>query len=255
MTRFDDWCEETEGTANGHDFTMLVTIDGGHEIGVDLVSKIVPTHYVSNEKYARMLKMLGKPSAAKYLQTKMPLKKRGRSGDLGEILAITYVKENTIWDQMVEKLRWSDHREMPMRGDDLLAVGIVDGEIQFLKGEAKSRAKLATKPITDARESLEKDEGRPTPHALSFLSDRLAEEGRHDISDRINSAQFRDGIALKNLTQMIFTFSGNNPKAFLVKDLNSYSGDVDQFSIGLRVPEHQKFIHDVYSKVIDDGDA
>jgi len=188
MTKFNEWCDETEEKVNGHVLTVLSADEDWHGTGVDLVSKVVPQNYVSNARYAHLLNLLGKPATAKSLQNKMPVGKKGRSGDLGEILAITYVEENTIWDQVVTRLRWSDHREMPMRGDDLIAMGVdSNGVMQILKGEVKSRAKLATKPITDAREALLKDNERPTPHALSFISDRLYEEGRTDISGPVTA--------------------------------------------------------------------
>lgn len=82
----------------------------------------------------------------------------------------------------------------------------------------------------------------------------MFEEGRIDIADRINLAQFKDGISLKQVSHMLFTFTGNNPENFLTADLNSYVGDIDQFSVGLRVSAHQNFIKMVFEKAVD-GDA
>ena len=50
---------------------------------------------------------------------------------------------------------------------------------------------------------------------------------------------------------MLFTFTGNNPENFLTADLNNYTGTIDQFSVGLRVEDHQAFIKVVYKKALD----
>lgn len=256
MSEFDEWCEEEEKEINGQELTLLTTDEEGVAIGLEAVAAIVPTHYVSGERYAHILDRLGKLEAAAYLRTKLPESKKVRSGDLCEIIAISYIEEQTIWDQTAMKLRWKDHREMAMRGDDLLAVGVDhSNKTQFLKGEAKSRASLSTAPITAARIALNRDDGRPTPHALAFLADRLYEEGREEIADRIDRAQYAEGINIDQISHMVFTFSGNDPSTFLEADLNSYAGDVDQFSVGLRIVTHQAFIKGVFDKVSANGDA
>ena len=252
---FDSWCDESEKEVSGHLLTVLRTDDDRKDIGVKAVADELPQHYVSDDRYADILKKLGKPAAARYLEEKLPRTEQIRSGDLGEILATSYIEQETDWDQTVKKLRWKDHREMPMHGDDLLAVGFWGDGIQFLKGESKSRKRLSRISLREAREALDGNNGRPTPHALAFLSDRLADEGREDIADQIDDAQYRDGIPIDRISHMVFTFSGNNPERLLKTDLEEYDGDVYQFSVGLQVKTHQEFIKKVFETVRADGDA
>tara|TARA_R110000850_G_scaffold38800_27_gene100996 strand:+ start:2197 stop:2967 length:771 start_codon:yes stop_codon:yes gene_type:complete len=256
MSKFNSWCDETENNQKNRDLTLLRTDAGRLAIGVKALAGIVPSHYASEDRVSKILGNLGKQAAADFVKNKLPQTKRIRSGDLGEILAISYVQEQTIWDQTVKKLRWKDHREMPMRGDDLLAIHVDDDDnIEFLKGESKSRQSLSKATVNDARTALLADNSRPTPHALAFLSDRLAEEGREDLSDLIDQAQYVHGIKLKDVSHMIFTFSGNCPEKFLFKDLKNYKGKVYQWSVGLWIEDHQKFIADVFEKVVADGNA
>ena len=252
---FDAWCKESEDQVNDHDIVVLRVDDDHTDIGVEAVARELPQHYVSTHRYARILKRLGKSAAAQYLEKKLPQTKSMRSGDLGEILAISYIEEKTIWDQTVKKLRWKDHREMPMRGDDLLAVGFEDGKIQFLKGESKSRKNLSKASLQEARKALNGNNGRPTPHALTFLADRLAEEGREDIADQIDDAQRQDSIPIDCVSHMVFTFSGNNPECLLKTYLAKYKGKFYQFFVGLRVKTHQEFVKKVFETVRADGDA
>ena len=255
MSLFNAWCDESEDTVNDHRLVVLRTDDKRTAIGVDAVANELPDHYVSADRYADILTKLGKPAAAQYLREKLPQTRSTRSGDLGEVLATSYIEQETIWNQTVKKLRWKDHREMAMRGDDLLAIGIDDGGIQFLKGESKSRLNLSMTTLSEARKALSGNNERPTPHAVAFLSDRLADEGREDIADQINTAQYRDGISDDRVSHMIFTFSGNNPERLLKVSLVEYDGDMSQFFVGLQVEAHQDFIQEVFDKVIADGDV
>ena len=61
------------------------------------------------------------------------------SAELGEVLARSYGEERADWGNTVNKLRWNDHREMPMRGDDLLAIRVDGRNLSILKGEGRSR--------------------------------------------------------------------------------------------------------------------
>ena len=255
MSDFDEWCEEQELEYNGNDLVLLTTEPEHAEIGIEKLAGVLPNHYVSSERYAHLLNRLGKSKAAKALEEKLPTSIAVRSGDIGEILASTYIEEQTVWDKSVKKLRWKDHRNMAMRGDDILAVSIpTRGRIGFLKGESKSRVKLNTATVGEARNGLNSNDGKPSPHALAFLSDRLFEEGRVEIADQIDDAQRVNGISKRQVTHMIFTFTGNNPKNFLKNDLEAYNGDIDQFNVGLRVEGHQAFIKAVFEKVTN-GDS
>ncbi len=74
-------------------------------------------HYVSRQ----WLATFGRKDLAAKLSTVLPVSKRQRSGDLGEILATEYVNLKE-WDYQVPvlRLRWKDSRELPMRGEDVI---------------------------------------------------------------------------------------------------------------------------------------
>lgn len=218
------------------------------------VAAVVPDHYASNVHLARVLKRLGKDAAANLLLEKMPKGKSIRSGDLGEIMCAAYVGEFTMYGTGINRLRWKDHREMAMRGDDIVAVRVTsNGEPRFLKGEAKSNVTLSKTTVKNAREALRSHNNRPSGHALTFLAARLHEEGKHTLGDVIDDAQLVDGIELSEVSHMLFTFSGNDPTKLLTDDLKAYRGRVRQSSVGLKADKHQEFIKAVFDKVIEDG--
>ena len=251
MSIFDDWFDISTETVNGHDYKAVNLLDENHESVVEDVATVVPNHYIDPESIAHTLERLGKPAAAQKLRTKLPLTKTLRSGDLGEILATEYIESETEFNVPISKLRWHDHREMAMRGDDV--IGILSPENnhkpRFIKTEAKSRVALRKQVLIEARKALDADDGRPAPHALAFVAERIREGGDTGLADAIDDAQLKDGIATKEMEHLLFTLTGSNPNNLQKEILETYDGDIKQHAVGLRIKTHQKFIADVYEEV------
>lgn len=241
----------------GHSLQVLKASSGKLKTAVGALATIVPKHYASDARLSDLLKRLGKPATAKFIKEKLPKTKQLRSGDLGEILGSSYVEQHTTFTTAISKLRWKDHRDMAMRGDDLIGLQPVVGpeKIRFLKGEVKSAAKLTAATVTKARGALKRARSRPSPHTLEFLADRLHEEGDHALADLVDDALLVDGISLSQMSHLIFCFTGNDPTTILKADVKAYTGKVPQIAVGLHVNGHQKFIADVFTKVIADANG
>ncbi|MFF1832383.1 Hachiman antiphage defense system protein HamA [Paenarthrobacter sp. NPDC058040] len=231
---------------------MVPADDVAVDIGVKWAAAAVPRHYVSADEIAVVLNALGKPQAAEVLSGKLPLSKRTRSGELGEVLATQYVARELGY-RMIARLRWKDSREMPMRGDDLLGIRMADDKLEFLKGEAKSRTSLSTSTLDEAETALLSEHGLPTPHAMMFVAARLREMGETNLYVKILAAQLHGRIRSGDVTHLLFTFSGNSPLVLLRNHTNAYKGEIRRLGVGLQVPEHQLFIRRVFEKVIRDA--
>ena len=255
MGLFDKWCNEAKHDIGDHMLRILRADKTRRALGVKVVAKALPEQYVSSSRYADVLNKLGKDAAADYLRGKLPTSKAVRSGELGEVLALTFVEERTGWGDTVKKLRWKDHRDMPMRGDDVLAIRMDGAEVSLLKGEAKSRGSLSNTVLKEAQKALKANRGLPSPHALTFYADRLEEEGKKDLADEIIRMQCRDGIPRDCVSHMIFSLSGNDPENLLRGRLNKYKGKFEQIYVGIRVKELGEFVESVFEKVGNDGDA
>jgi hypothetical protein len=254
MSRLKAWCDLVDQKIKANRLTVLSADPAKRTVAIEALAKEVPNHYSSPKRVARLLKRLGKDKAAAYIEQKLPTAATSRSGDLGEILATLYVAEFTPFGVSINRLRWKDHREMAMRGEDIVAVQWdAAAGLRILKGESKSNASLSTATVTKARTALKHSNGRPTPHALSFLADRLHEQGKHDLGNEIDEIQLSKGIKLAQMAHMLFTFSGNDPTGFLKTDLTSYAGKIQQYSVGITLKGHQKFIKEVFDKVIENG--
>lgn len=256
MAQFNDWCLTVDKPIGNH-FCRVMTGQVEHiPVGIQTTAALVPAHYASEEQVARALERLGKPAAAALIQGKLPTTRAIRSGDLGEIYATEWIDtQSGGYRAPIKRLRWKDHRNMAMRGDDVIGIlqDAKSQQLHFLKTEAKSRAALTAQVLADARTALDKDGGLPSAHALSFISARLLELGNLPLADAIDDALLKHGIPAQNVRHLLFTFSGNPPDALLTAALQAYPGAINQWGVGLRVEGHAYFIGAVYDRVIADA--
>lgn len=252
MLEFKDWCDAADIKVGPYALRLLSSDPARMNAGIVATAAIVPTHYAAEERVAAILRRLGKPAAAQFIEGKLPTSKSIRSGDLGEILATEWIASQGGYQVPVKRLRWKDHRNMAMRGDDVIGIrqDPQAGGVLFLKTEAKSRVALSAAVVAEARAGLDKDGGLPSAHALSFIADRLAELGNGALADAILDAQLKHGIQAQSVRHLTFTVSGNDPKVHLTGSLQTYSGGITQWSVGLRIEGHVAFVAAVYDLVI-----
>ncbi|WP_093209964.1 Hachiman antiphage defense system protein HamA [Variovorax sp. YR750] len=256
MAQFNDWCFSVDEQVGNHFRRVMTGQAASIPIGIQATAAIVPAHYASEEQVARALARLGKPEAAALIEGKLPTTKAIRSGDLGEIYATEWIDGHSGgYRAPIKRLRWKDHRNMAMRGDDVIGI-FQDPQTQrlhFLKTEAKSRVALTAQVLNEARAGLDKSDGLPSAHALSFISARLLELNQLPLADAIDDALLKHGISSQNVRHLLFTFSGNAPDALLTASLQAYPGPINQWGVGLRVEGHAAFIGAVYDRVVSDA--
>src|SRR3954466_1270868 len=86
---------------------------GARAAGLTAVRKLLAEHFVGE---ATVLQAGGYTKAAAVIANSLPIDKRTRSGDLGELLATEYVDAKTPFVIPIRKLRWKSDRQMPMHG-------------------------------------------------------------------------------------------------------------------------------------------
>lgn len=243
----------TTQTEGEHTFHIMVLRPEEFEGLVSSVSGLLPEHYISPDSIADILERLGKAATAQKLKDKIPEATKTRSGDVGEVVTTNYIEGSTAYSVPIRKLRWRDHRDMAMRGDDVIGIHInpYDQSIRFLKAEAKANKSLSRAVLRKAREELDNDGGLPAPHALGFVIDRLKDIGNHDLAHKIEKAQLVDGIRAEQTEHLLFTFTASDPSTLQKEAFESYKGNIKQTSVGFRISAHQEFIESVYQGVID----
>lgn len=251
MINLKNYCSDIEEVISNHKLRGMAFNEATKAAAVSAIAKAVPGYYTDPGRVASLLNKLGKAAAAKYVEQKLPSLKSIRSGDLGEILCNSYVLETTTFKLGIKRLRWKDHRNMSMRGEDVLAFDIQPKKnLKVLKVEVKSRAALSTSVIDQARTALSASNDLPSPHALAFVADRAHEMGDVILGNALDNAQLNNGIRPSQVSHMLFTFSGNNPVNLLKANLMKYTGSVSQHYVGLQVKDHQAFISTIFAAVV-----
>ena len=259
MGLYKRWCKASREKNKRKRYWTYVEKDGGREEIRGCLANTIRSHYDRLERIAENVDQLGYKVAAEILSEAMSQTPKGRSGDLGEILATELVEEEIGLRVPVRRLRYKDNRDMAMRGDDFIGARF-DGEgekLWLLKGEAKSNKVLGKATVTSARKVLNRDSGRCTPSSLLFVANRLLES--NDPDDNELGRSLRDEVGLRSLSadridHMLFTVSGNGPHASLKQDLDATDTNRDQYVVNIHVKDHQDFIAAMYEEAVDLGD-
>ncbi len=249
MTRYAEWCTQSDLPVPKHKLQILKADPTKQATAISAIAEVVPSHYIEPERLAELFARLGRNEVAEYISLKLPTAESIQSGDLGEVLCATFVHETTPFKLGIKRLRWKDHRNMAMRGDDVLAFELRQSTptLRVLKAESKSRATMPAAVLNAARKSLSEFSELPSPHAMSFVADRLSKAEDKPLRDALDDALLKEGLNTSQVTHMLFSFSGNDASDILRKNLAEYVGPVAQHYVGLHVEGQRAFIGAVFA--------
>ena len=120
MSLYDQWCDAAREEDGRKKYWCLVEKAGGRDAIRASLAETVRSHYDRLDRIADDVARLGYEGAAEILRAQLPQTSKGRSGDLGEILATELVEEGIGLRVPVRRLRYKDGRNMAMRGDDFM---------------------------------------------------------------------------------------------------------------------------------------
>jgi len=205
--------------------------------------ELLADHYVGA---ATVAKAGGYEKAAAVIQNSLPTSKQTRSGDFGEMIATEYVDAETAFRVPIRKLRWKSDRQMPMHGNDVIAVNASCKPVQVLKCESKSGVSISNKVIADAAKQLDADDGRPNPSTLAFITKRLYEENRDAEAKVFQDLQCDGGMSSKNITHMIFVVAGDNPCDELSRAPAPAQPEITRDAAAVVIDDHADFIEALF---------
>ena len=142
---------------------------------------------------------------------------------------------------------------MAMRGDDVIGIRITEGagqQISYIKVEAKSSKALSSDKLQKAREELDQNDGKPSTHALVFISDRIREHGNVKLADVILKSTLTHGIKNNQVKHLLFTLT-QSPESLVENLLRITTATFPQKAIHFRIDNHQKMINDTYQEVLN----
>lgn len=238
----EDWLE-VDQDSEFPNVALLTERAGAREGALLALCAIVADHLVGADVLSRM----GFVRAAQVVRANLPTEKRIQSGDLAEVIGTEYVLERTDFSVPIKRLRYKDHRNMSMRGDDIIGLRRDGTGAKFLKGEVKSRSALTSAVLDEARDALRSNGGRPKPETIAFIARVLRREGRDDEAESFEDLQLNQ-LRLDDVAHLVFTMSGNPPSTML-RALAQHSDRRDLRLVGLLVTDHQAFIQTVFGRL------
>ncbi len=195
MANLRSWCTVKQpirvgshlaGVIESHDdATGAVTLGAG-----------LPNTYAKADTLAWIAERMGKDEVANFLRNKLPTTANARSGDVGEILATAYLREEHGCVVGPSRLIDRDHQEWAMRGDDALAAKVGHGgKVRIVKAEAKSRVKLYKDTAAEARDGLARNGEMPSPQSLAQFAERLMFTADSAVGEAVLMLQLREACA------------------------------------------------------------
>jgi hypothetical protein len=239
---FDDWLENVPSTATN--VPLFKERSSARLAGLDTLKKLLADHFIGEDV---VLKMGGYDKTAEVLKNSVPTRKRTRSGDLGELIATEYVDAKTTFRVPVRKLRWKSDREMPMHGNDVVAIEVKGTSIRVLKGESKSRVQFAAGVVEEAAKGLDGHGGRPNPSTLAFITKRLYEQNRDQEAKVFEDLQVDGALPSKSVLHLIFALAGKDPSKHLAAGPRPKNSAVKRAVAAVVIPDHAAFVEAVYT--------
>ena len=246
-TLFRRWCNKKSGAQNGHPFDVLTEKPNLREQVLPEIVSVLHDHYDARSRFLRRAEQLGYDRAVEVIRQRLPTTAGARSGDLGEILATEYINSSSPFTVPINRLQWKDGRNVALRGDDLIGFRLkANGKLDsLLKGESKSRISLYADAMSEAVNKLREYDGRPSPHSMLYLVDRLHELGHTAWAEVLEDYSLNGGSVA--ITHLIFTLSGNAPEPVFKTALSgSYLPGVLRQVVGLVIVDHRDFIDAVF---------
>jgi len=242
-------CTLAEIQLDQHNFKVLELKDENFDALKNILVSEFPETYLSKSSFERTMNLLGQQAAYSKLKSKFPQGKKLRSGDIGEVISRTYIEKHLDYVVPIKKLQWRDHREMAMRGDDVIAIKIDGDNVNFIKCEAKSVQKLNNKTLLEARKELDQHDGKPSPHSLDFIIERLYEIKNDELAEKLETHKYHKRIRKQDVSHLLFVFTKSNPNSLQKDAFEAYEGDFCQISVGLKTEKHQELVTSVFEEL------
>ncbi len=242
---YDDWLRPVASSVPSKGTAVEVFKEdvGTRSDALSTLRAALVRHYKGLDAVAR----LGFEEAAKQARVKMPTVKQTRSGELGEILAAEYVAQKTDYFLPITKLQRRDSRDQPLRGADIFALRRENRLPRVLKGESKSRAKMAPAVVQKAVDGLNANAGRPSPFDWSFIADYLWAIKEDDLARFVEDCQ-TSSTTDGHFEHLVFAFAGNNPGPALAS-IGGAPATIRRRCVGVEVDGHQGLVEQAYNIV------
>ncbi|MCA8934973.1 MAG: DUF1837 domain-containing protein [Planctomycetes bacterium] len=159
---------------------------------VSKLRECIKTHHASADQLKRdrerraAFKKLGLEKEAKKIK-RFPRNSDTRKGNLAEVLLAEYLEVVCKAKVPIFRLRYNPNVDQSMKGDDLLLFDFDSNPPRVIVGEAKFRSASSTTTVRKMVEALQVSLDSGTPASLTFVADRLFEQGEEELGKQVNA--------------------------------------------------------------------
>lgn len=241
---FSNWliCNDTECT-EGKIHRSLVEDIEYREQAIDEISNFLINHHLSNrnrsllERKRSILKKYDFKEYAEKLNI-IPNADKTKKGNLGEVILSEYLQKTTGIDILIYKLRYNSNLDQAMKGDDVLLVN----EEKILIGESKYRSNSDKGVLSEISKNF--GNSLTLPISLSFIADRLYEEGKLELSDMITEIEYN--LPKRNIKIKYVGFIISTSSAHRVVEKHMSSSNKDFIMVTLNIDNPKNFLEEAF---------
>jgi hypothetical protein len=168
-------------------------------------------HHVFPAVIEGALRRIGFTKTLRLLSQRLPRERRTRTGNFGEVLASEHLRQRYGYQMPVFKLRYMDHPNMPMRGEDLVAFRLSGKRViaGLCIGEAKTMQAFRPQEVQDAHDRL-KQAYHPHPVSLAMISSILYGQ-KSPLAEEVDKVLETLSVRSFPRENWIFLVTGNDP--------------------------------------------
>lgn len=254
---FFNWCTHKDLFKESNEMHRKLVEKDVDEIDlIDHLADWIIEHHASPDKIERFKikkAILKKHNFKQYIEKRMPFpvkNKNTQKGNLGEIILAEYLTSSSKLNLLIYKLRFNPNIEQSMKGDDVLLFNKKNIPNKIIVGESKFRKTPDSESIEDITYSLSEDK---LPISLTFISDRLFEQGEKILSEQIDDLISKTHKGKIPIVYAGFLISSSTTYKQVAKHLKSSNKNLVFISLNLKKPEDliKKSFRKANSKLMD----
>ncbi|MCB2353137.1 Hachiman antiphage defense system protein HamA [Clostridium estertheticum] len=234
---FSDWlvCKDLDCTETKIHRSLTEKADY-REQSVEEISNWLVSHHLSNRKRDLLKKkkeILEKYDFKEYANNLhiLPQTDKTKKGNIGEVILAEYLHISSGIDTLIYRLRYNPNVDQSMKGDDVLLIG----EKDILLGESKFRTTAGKSVVEEISNNFGK--ALKLPISLSFVADRLYEDGKYDLSDKITEIESILSKGKIDIQNVGFILSDPSAHRAVENHMNSHNKNFIMITLNIDDPK------------------
>ncbi|GHU94789.1 hypothetical protein FACS1894208_06490 [Clostridia bacterium] len=161
-----------------------------------------------------------------------------RKGNFAEVITAEYLDATTPTSLPVYRLRYNTNVNQSMKGEDVLLFDLDSDPIRIIVAESKFRKAPSKADVIEMVEGLERSHSGTLPVSLAFVSDRLYDEGKAELGEKVMKCAELFATDKLNIDYVGLMLGNANTSANIQRNVKSQLHNLLVISLGVNEPEN-----------------